>query len=116
MRIATMMLVTNGFTVGAALGGFLAAWLIPQYGWRSVWYVGGLVPIVLLVPMYLWLPESLQFLALRRNDTREIGKWLKRIDPSATIDDSTRFVVPEARAPGVPIAHLSPTGARSRPR
>ena len=110
MRIATMMIVTNGFTVGAALGGFLAAWLIPQYGWRSVWYVGGLVPIVLLVPMYLWLPESLQFLALRRNDTREIGKWLKRIDASAQIDDSTRFVVPETRAPGVPIAHLFADG------
>jgi MFS transporter, AAHS family, 4-hydroxybenzoate transporter len=110
MRIATMMIVTNGFTVGAALGGFLAAWLIPQYGWRSVWYVGGLVPILLLVPMYLWLPESLQFLALRRNDTREIGKWLKRIDPAAQIDDATRFVVPEARAPGVPIAHLFAEG------
>ena len=110
MRIATMMIVTNGFTVGAALGGFLAAWLIPQYGWRSVWYVGGLVPIFLLMPMYLWLPESLQFLALRRNDTREIGKWLKRIDPSTQIDDSTRFVVPEARAPGVPITHLFADG------
>jgi AAHS family 4-hydroxybenzoate transporter-like MFS transporter len=110
MRIATMMIVTNGFTVGAALGGFLAAWLIPQYGWRSVWYIGGIVPLVLLVPMYLWLPESLQFLALRRNDTREIGKWLKRIDPAAPIDDATRFVVPEARAPGVPIAHLFADG------
>ena len=110
MRIATMMIVTNGFTVGAALGGFLAAWLIPQYGWRAVWYVGGLVPLVLLVPMYLWLPESLQFLALRRNDTREIGKWLKRIDPAAQIDATTRFVVPETRAPGVPIAHLFAEG------
>jgi AAHS family 4-hydroxybenzoate transporter-like MFS transporter len=110
MRIATMMIVTNGFTVGAALGGFLAAWLIPQYGWRSVWYVGGVVPILLLLPMYLWLPESLQFLALRRNDTREIGKWLRRIDPAAQIDDTTRFVVPEARAPGVPIAHLFADG------
>jgi len=110
MRIATMMNVTNGFTVGAALGGFLAAWLIPEYGWRSVWYVGGLVPIVLLVPMYLWLPESLQFLALRRNDTREISKWLKRIAPAAPIDDATRFVVPEARAPGVPIGQLFANG------
>ena len=106
MRIATMMIVTNGFTVGAAAGGFLAAWLIPQFGWRSVWYVGGVVPLVLLVPMYLWLPESLQFLALRRNDTREIAKWLKRIDPAAPIDGATRFVLPESRAPGVPIGQL----------
>ena len=110
MRIATMMIVTNGFTIGAAVGGFLAAWLIPLYGWRSVFYVGGLVPIALLVPMYLWLPESLQFLALRRNDVREIGKWLKRIDPTVAIDGTTRFVVPEAQAPGVPIAHLFADG------
>ena len=110
LRIATMMIVTNGFTVGAAVGGFLAAWLIPLYGWRAVFYVGGLVPIVLLVPMYLWLPESLQFLALRRNDTREIAKWLKRIDPKAAVDAATRFVLPEARAPGVPIAHLFADG------
>jgi AAHS family 4-hydroxybenzoate transporter-like MFS transporter len=110
MRIATMMIVTNGFTVGAAFGGFLAAWLIPLYGWRSVFYVGGVVPIVLLVPMYLWLPESLQFLALRRNDTREIAKWLKWIDPTVAVDGTTRFVLPEARAPGVPIAHLFADG------
>jgi AAHS family 4-hydroxybenzoate transporter-like MFS transporter len=110
MRIATMMIVTNGFTVGAAAGGFLAAWLIPSHGWRSVWYVGGIVPLVLLAPMYAWLPESLQFLALRRNDTREIAKWLKRIDPAVPVDDTTRFVVPEARAPGVPIRHLFADG------
>jgi MFS transporter, AAHS family, 4-hydroxybenzoate transporter len=106
LRIATMMIVTNGFTVGAAFGGFLAAWLIPQHGWRAVFYVGGIVPLLLLVPMYLWLPESLQFLALRRNDAREIVKWLKRIDPAAPVDGTTRFSVPEARAPGVPITHL----------
>jgi AAHS family 4-hydroxybenzoate transporter-like MFS transporter len=110
MRIATMMIVTNGFTVGAAFGGFLAAWLIPLYGWQSVFYVGGVVPLLLLVPMYAWLPESLQFLALRRNDTSEIGKWLKRIDVAAAVDDTTRFVVPESRAPGVPIAHLFADG------
>jgi AAHS family 4-hydroxybenzoate transporter-like MFS transporter len=110
MRIATMMIVTNGFTVGAAAGGFLAAWLIPNHGWRSVWYVGGIVPLVLLAPMYAWLPESLQFLALRRNDTREIAKWLKRIDPAVPVDDTARFVVPESRAPGVPIRHLFADG------
>ena len=110
MRIATMMIVTNGFTVGAAAGGFLAAWLIPQFGWRSVWYVGGVVPLLLLVPMYAWLPESLQFLALRRNDTREIAQWLKRIDPAAAVGGATRFVVPEARAPGVPLEHLFTNG------
>ena len=47
IRVATMMIVTNGFTVGAMIGGFLSAWLIPEYGWRAVFYVGGAVPLLL---------------------------------------------------------------------
>jgi AAHS family 4-hydroxybenzoate transporter-like MFS transporter len=110
LRIATMMVVTNGFTVGAMLGGFLAAWLIPNYGWRSVFYVGAAVPLLLLVPMALWLPESLQYLALRRNDSREISKWLKRIDPTATIDANATFTVAEQKAKGFPIWRLLDDG------
>ncbi|MFS2055989.1 MFS transporter, partial [Variovorax sp. CT11-76] len=30
-----------GFPLGAALGGFLAAWMIPHLGWRSVLVLGG---------------------------------------------------------------------------
>jgi AAHS family 4-hydroxybenzoate transporter-like MFS transporter len=111
IRVATMMIVTNGFTIGAMLGGFIASWLIPRAGWQAVFVVGGLVPLVLLVPMYLWLPESLQFLALRRNDGPEIAKWLKRINPGAVIDAATtRFAVREERAPGVPLVRLFADG------
>ena len=50
-RRATMvMIMFCGFSVGAALGGFLAAALIPHFGWRSVFVVGGVVPL-LLVPI-----------------------------------------------------------------
>jgi AAHS family 4-hydroxybenzoate transporter-like MFS transporter len=106
IRVAMMMIVTNGFTIGAMLGGFLSAWLIPEYGWRAVFYVGGTVPLLLLLPMYVWLPESLQFLALRRNDAREIAKWLKRIDPAAAVDAATRFLVREGITKGVPLWRL----------
>jgi AAHS family 4-hydroxybenzoate transporter-like MFS transporter len=111
IRVATMMIVTNGFTIGAMLGGFLASWLIPREGWQAVFLVGGIVPLLLLLPMYLWLPESLQFLALRRNDGREIAKWLKCINPAAIIDPATtRFVVREERALGVPLFRLFTDG------
>ncbi|HEY1304928.1 MAG TPA: MFS transporter [Vicinamibacterales bacterium] len=62
-RIKTMMIVTNGFTIGAMIGGFLSAWLIPRYGWRSVFVAGGVIPLVILVPMFFSLPESPQFRA-----------------------------------------------------
>src|SRR3979409_1453043 len=48
-RRATMvMIMFCGFSVGAALGGLLAAALIPQFGWRSVFVVGGVVPLLLV--------------------------------------------------------------------
>jgi AAHS family 4-hydroxybenzoate transporter-like MFS transporter len=110
IRVATMMIVTNGFTIGAMFGGFLSSWLIPREGWQAVFVVGGVVPLLLLVPMYLWLPESLQFLALRRNDGREIAKWLRRINPTAALDPSARFVVREQRNEGVPLVRLFADG------
>ena len=64
-RVLVMMLVGNGFTAGAAIGGFIAAWLIPHYGWRSVFYFGGTVPLFIAVLMLKWLPESPQYLALK---------------------------------------------------
>jgi len=52
-RRATLTnLMFCGFPLGAAFGGFLAAWMIPQWGWRSVLELGGAVPLVLAVVMF----------------------------------------------------------------
>ncbi len=58
-RITALMVVSSGFTAGAAIGGFIAAWLIPAYGWRSVFYFGGSIPVVIALLMVFLLPESL---------------------------------------------------------
>jgi MFS transporter, AAHS family, 4-hydroxybenzoate transporter len=85
-RVTIMMIVSNGFTAGAALGGFLAAWLIPSFGWRSVFYFGGVLPLVIGILMFFMLPESLQFLVLKGRNLEQVSKWLKRIDPAAVAD------------------------------
>ena len=36
IRVPMMIVVGTGFTAGAAIGGFVAFWLIPNFGWRSV--------------------------------------------------------------------------------
>jgi AAHS family 4-hydroxybenzoate transporter-like MFS transporter len=59
IRVTTMMVVSNGFTAGAAIGGAVSGWLIPQYGWRAVFYVGGLLPLVIAGLMVAFLPESM---------------------------------------------------------
>jgi AAHS family 4-hydroxybenzoate transporter-like MFS transporter len=103
LRVVTMMIVSNGFTLGAALGGFLASWMIPHFGWRSIFYFGGALPLAGGVVMIFMLPESLQFLVLKRRRPEQILAWLKRIDPEAVADSGTspvEFVVPEQSKPG----------------
>ena len=96
------MLVSCGFTVGAVLGGLVSAsWMIPRWGWRSVFIVGGSVPIVMAVMMYLLVPESMQFQVLKGKKLDGVIQTLKSIDPTLKIDAHTRFTVPEAKQGGV---------------
>lgn len=105
-RVTLMATISVGFTAGAAIGGLVAAWLIPAFGWRAVFYVGGAVPLVIAGFMWRDLPESLQFLVLRGGDRATIVRWLRQLDPSLAISDSTRFVIPEQPQGGVPVMQL----------
>jgi AAHS family 4-hydroxybenzoate transporter-like MFS transporter len=108
-RVKRMMLVSCGFTLGAALGGFISAALIPAYGWRAVFWVGGAVPLVLAVAMLAALPESLQFLVLKGRSDRAL-RWLAKFNPSLPIDANTRVVVREKGNAGAPVAELFRAG------
>ncbi len=106
-RRATMvMIMFCGFSVGAALGGFLAAGLIPRYGWRSVFIVGGIAPLVLVPILVLWLPESVRFLALTGRANARVAELLSLISPKAAFAPATQFVVREPHLPGLPVLHL----------
>ena len=50
-----------GFPLGAALGGVLAAWMVPHWGWRSVLLAVGIAPLLLAAALAAWLPESPRF-------------------------------------------------------
>ena len=82
-----------GFPLGAALGGFIAAWMIPQWGWRSVLVAGGVVPLLLAVLIVLLLPESVRFLVAKGAGAPRIRAALARISPHAL--DMRDFVLTE---------------------
>ncbi|TFV93877.1 MFS transporter [Oxalobacteraceae bacterium OM1] len=105
-RVTRMMLVSCGFTVGAAVGGFVSAALIPAFGWESVFWVGGLVPAALGLAMLLWLPESIQFLVVRQRPLAQVARWLRKIEPGVALASDTRIVVTEHQAAGMPVAEL----------
>lgn len=82
-----------GFPLGAAFGGFLAAWMIPQWGWRSVLGLGGVAPLLLLAVMLFTLPESVRHQVARKVPVERIRAVLRRIHASAA--DATTYVMAE---------------------
>jgi len=110
-RRATMvMIMFCGFSVGAALGGLLAAALIPQFGWRSVFVVGGVAPLLLVPILALRLPESVRFLALTGRANERVAQLLGFISPRASFAPATQFVVHEPGSAGIPVLHLFKSG------
>ncbi|MDA8484326.1 MFS transporter [Pseudomonas resinovorans] len=65
-RGLAVSLQSTGYALGATFGGMLAVWLIGHWGWRSVFFAGGLATLAVIPLVLLWLPESLDFLIERR--------------------------------------------------
>ena len=105
LRVFLMVLISNGFNVGAMSAGFIAARLMPEFGWPSVFYFGGVIPLLIGVLMLFALPESLQFLALRGERMDAVGRWLRRIDPNSAALGAA-YVIPEKPERGGPLVHL----------
>jgi MFS transporter, AAHS family, 4-hydroxybenzoate transporter len=106
MRVTLMMIVSSGFIIGGAVGGFISAALIPAFGWQAVFYAGAVAPLLVAVVIVLAMPESLQFQVMRGGNLSNVRAVLKRIVPQAAIGPDTEFVTPEGRCSGLPVANL----------
>ena len=95
--IFVSMLFT-GMPLGAVLGGLVASALLPRYGWASVFYVGGLLPLAMVLVLIVKLPESVRFMIARGVHTERIAAIMARVVPGFTGIRSVRFV-PGAAAP-----------------
>jgi MFS transporter, AAHS family, 4-hydroxybenzoate transporter len=99
-----------GYTAGSSGGGLLAAELIPAYGWRSVFYLGGAGAVVVGIILLIGLPESIRFLALRNPASERILFYARKLKPGTAFADDTRFIIQEQVRTGVPVRHLFTEG------
>lgn len=105
-RSLLLVVALCGITIGAAAAGLVAARLLPHYGWTSVFWVGGLAPLV-LAPLLAWgLSESPYLLAVAGGRDAQIRAFLLRISPVASVAPDAHFVVYEERASGATVRHL----------
>jgi hypothetical protein len=80
------------------VGGIASAQLIPGFGWHSIFYAGGVGPLLLLPVLWWFLPESARFLALT-GDGAQLSTVLERMGSSVRASD----LEPEPAATRSPI-------------
>ena len=54
--------VMSGYPIGAVISGLIAANIIPEYGWKTMFQVAGISTFITLPIVYLFLKESSEFL------------------------------------------------------
>jgi AAHS family 4-hydroxybenzoate transporter-like MFS transporter len=105
VRSTAVMVMFCGFSLGAALGGLAAAVLIKDFGWRSVFITGGVLPLLGAVAVWCWLPESVRFLVLNGGDKRHIATIMQKIDPALS-GKAVQFVADEHKETKFPVKQL----------
>jgi MFS transporter, AAHS family, 4-hydroxybenzoate transporter len=109
-KSAVLATMFTGFNLGSALIGFVAAYLIPLSGWRSVLYFGAVIPLALAAALLLVLPESARFMVARNFGPAAIAAVLSRVS-GAPVSAAARFVLAEEPAPAKqPVAVLFSAG------
>ena len=100
-----------GMGGGAVLASLVGGALIPIWGWRSVFYVGGILPIALALVLIKTLPESVRFLTARGANPKQVDAIIRRIAPDL---GDVRVATPVSREPqdreGLPVAQLFQEG------
>jgi MFS transporter, AAHS family, 4-hydroxybenzoate transporter len=109
LRAALVTVMWAAFPLGGLTGGLLNSFLIPTMGWRAIFYIGGMVPLVIAGLLAFFLPESIKFLLARSKDTDAVRRIVARFR-SPMMQPNARFVVDEERLPGAPVRHLFTEG------
>lgn len=92
LRATLVTVMFCGFPLGAVLGGLVSSRMIPIYGWKSIFLLGSITPLVLIPFLALYIPESARFLAQRSPERLlrlfdELG-WAGRWNGEVALSDN----------------------------
>jgi benzoate transport len=93
--------VTSGYPLGAMMTSVIAGYILPDYGWRGMFWFGGLLTLSMVVVAWLFIPESLKYLFQRRPDDalERINKILRKLKKEP-IDEMPEVLEDHEEHPG----------------
>lgn len=83
-RSMAILTLHAAYPIGAILAGFLAAWIMPIWGWQQLFIVAASISLIVIPIVILFLPESLDFLVSRQptHALAKINKVLTEVGAS----------------------------------
>jgi AAHS family benzoate transporter-like MFS transporter/AAHS family 4-hydroxybenzoate transporter-like MFS transporter len=79
-NVYTIWVFQFGFSIGGIAAGAAGAFLAPSLGWQAIYYAGALSILVAIAAQW-WLPESAQYLAVKRQ-FGAVGRILAQLRPA----------------------------------
>ena len=111
-RAMVTSLIWAAFPLGGTIGGFANSYILTHFGWQAIFWVGGVLPIIVVGALIIWLPESLRFLIARGQDAASVAAIVRKMRPS--LPANARFVSGEERVQGAPVRQLFAEGRAAR--
>jgi AAHS family 4-hydroxybenzoate transporter-like MFS transporter len=110
LRSVFVTVLFASFPGGGLICSLVASWVIPAFGWQSLFYVGAVAPLVIAIILAVYLPESIRYLLARNVGHDEVRRTLERIMPGEVPADAELVGPPDPAREGVPVTHLFTEG------
>lgn len=85
LRATMSTIVLCGAMGGALIGAVMQAFVLEPYGWRGAFWIGALLPLLMLPVIWFALPESLKFLMAKAPSDRRIAQMTTALTPKGSV-------------------------------
>jgi MFS transporter, AAHS family, 4-hydroxybenzoate transporter len=97
LRVTLSIIATGFVPLGGAMAGFIAAALMPHYGWQIIFQIGGIVPIIIAFAGIMGLPESVKYMAIHEHQRGKMEALLAEIRPGFKVPPNARFIIEDEK-------------------
>ena len=95
-----------GVPLGGMIGAKIAEVVLEAYGWRTLFVIGGVLPLVVALGMHFMLPESPRYLASQSRRWSELAALLNRITRADAYGSGQRYVTDQVPGAAVGVRTL----------
>lgn len=97
-RSLSVAAATAGYPLGAMMTSIVAGFIMPDFGWRGMFWFGGAVTLVMGIVAWALIPESLKYLIERRptNGLERVNQILRKLKKD-TLDELPVIATGESR-------------------